>query len=205
MDNEKLVVIAIIILAAVGLINAYVYTQGPAKSVVKNISDGSDGNNLEPSQEPSNKSGVSVRPFFVPTAGFVKQDVLQVEGNIIVVGSGCSAIVAPTSEERAAAIQEGQAGQVAGRPTVYDGWAAMLETFGIKFDAATVYGVDEGQGAYLSKGYFQFGADVTELDMKPSDALALALRTKTPVYMNQTLLDERGTDICQGQGVNETG
>ncbi|MBI4153913.1 bifunctional nuclease family protein, partial [Candidatus Woesearchaeota archaeon] len=101
------------------------------------------------------------------------------------------------------AIQLGLLGQVVDRPTVYDSWAGMIDTFGIRFDAMTMYGVDDDVSAYLSHGYFQFNSEVTELDMKPSDAIALALRTKTPIYINTTLLKEKGENICAGG--NESG
>jgi bifunctional DNase/RNase len=39
-------------------------------------------------------------------------------------------------------------------------------------------------------------SDLLDLDMRPSDAMALALRTGAPIYLNMTLLREVGTDIC---------
>ena len=37
---------------------------------------------------------------------------------------------------------------------------------------------------------------VLRLDMKPSDGIAVAVRTDSPIYINATMLDEIGQNIC---------
>ncbi len=133
--------------------------------------------------------------YFVPPLGFVEQNVFRVDGiQTIVIGRDCRAIVADTSPERAEAIKDGLEGRVSGRPTAYDQWADSLETFGIILEAVTIHDFDGN--VYLSTGVFRQGSSVLELDMRPSDALALAPRAQSPIYISSDLLARFGEDIC---------
>jgi len=133
--------------------------------------------------------------YFSPPFGFVEADVLRVVGlQTIIVGTGCDAIVADTSPERAAAIRDGLAERINGRPNAYDQWSDMLRTYGIVFEGATIH--DFTDNMYVSTGIFRQNDSVLEQDMRPSDAMALAVRTGAPVYINNMLLTTFGEDIC---------
>ena len=133
-------------------------------------------------------------PYFSPGEEFREQNVLRVDGTTITVGRGCTAIVADTSQERADAIALALANKTDVRPNAWDGWASTLKTFNITFEAMTMWGRSED--VYLSNAIFRSDNNVLELDMRPSDAIALALRTGTPIYLNMTLLREVGVNIC---------
>ena len=138
---------------------------------------------------------VSTRgPFFVPSNELQKQNLLKIDGTTITIGLDCLAIVADTSQERADAIALSLANKTGDRPNAWDGWASSLSTFNITFEAVTLYG--KTSSAYLSQAVFRRDSDVLELDMRPSDAIALALRTNTPIYINTTLLKEDGKNVC---------
>jgi len=133
-------------------------------------------------------------PYFSPGDEFREQNVLRVDGTTITIGRGCIAIVADTSTERAEAIVLALANKTDVRPNAWDGWASTLKSFNVTLEAVTMWGKSED--AYLSNAIFRSGSDVLELDMKPSDAIALALRTGTPIYLNMTLVREVGVNIC---------
>jgi bifunctional DNase/RNase len=135
------------------------------------------------------------KPFFSPGIEFLEQNVLRVDGTSVTIGRDCLAIISSTSSERAEAIQLGISGIVPSRPVAYDGWANMLHSFNITFEAVTLTSFDNE--AYFSRAIFAKGVQVLDLDMKPSDAIALALRTETPIYINMTMLREVGKSICQ--------
>ena len=40
------------------------------------------------------------------------------------------------------------------------------------------------------------GDKILRLDTKPSDGIALALRTDSPIYIKKSLLEQVGRDIC---------
>ena len=133
-------------------------------------------------------------PYFSAGDEWREQNVLEVDGTVITIGRGCTAIIAETSVERAEAIEDGLANKTVERPSAWDGWAAMLKTFDITFEATMIYG--RSGDAYLSRAIFRTGNEILDLDMRPSDAIALALRTGTPIYLNMTLLREVGENIC---------
>ena len=133
--------------------------------------------------------------YFSPPFGFAEADVLRVVGlQTIIVGVGCNAIVADTSPERAAAIRDGLAERINGRPNAYDQWSDLLSTYGIVLEGVTIH--DFVGNMYVSTGVFRQGDSVLEQDMRPSDAMALAVRTDTPIYINSVLLTTFGEDIC---------
>jgi len=49
---------------------------------------------------------------------------------------------------------------------------------------------------YYSDMIFNQDKKVLILDSMPSDAIAIALRMDAPIYINETLLEEVGKDIC---------
>lgn len=144
--------------------------------------------------KPAAAPGVTAGPYFAPAEEFREQNVLRVDGTTITIGRGCTAIVAETSEERAEAIELGLANETGERPSAYDGWASLLKEFNVTLEAVTLYG--RNGDAYLSRAIFRVDSKVLDLDMRPSDAMALALRVGAPVYINMTLLREVGKDIC---------
>jgi len=132
--------------------------------------------------------------YFSPSEEFALENVLNVSGTTIAVGHDCLAIIADTTPERAEAISMGIENKTGERPSAWDGWASMLSTFNVTFEATTLYG--KSGTAYLSRAIFRQGSNILDLDMRPSDAIALALRTRTPIYVNMTLLREDGENIC---------
>jgi hypothetical protein len=143
---------------------------------------------------PVKEAAPSGEAYFAPSDELREQNVLEVDGNTVTIGRGCTAIVSETSPERAEAIQMGLENKTGERPTSYDGWASMLGEFNVTLEAVTLYGKTDS--AYLSRAIFRIDNRVLDLDMRPSDAMALALRTGAPIYLNMTLLREVGTDIC---------
>ncbi|MBU3904693.1 MAG: bifunctional nuclease family protein [Nanoarchaeota archaeon] len=131
----------------------------------------------------------------MPSEGYVEANVFELEGNIVIVGYDCKAIVAETSPERALSIQLGIEGKIDGRPTTHDTFVEVLKSYNITLESVrfTKY-QDE---FYYSDLIFNNGKKILELDAMPSDALALAVRLDAPIYINKTLLNEVGLDICQ--------
>jgi uncharacterized protein len=51
-------------------------------------------------------------------------------------------------------------------------------------------------GTYFANLYLSNDKKALKLDVKPSDGIALALRTNSTIYINKTLLLEHGQNIC---------
>lgn len=131
---------------------------------------------------------------FLAMEKYVEADVLQVEGNTIILGANCTAIIAETSPERADSIRLGLAGIINERPNTHDLFVDAFSTFNITIDSVTL---DNFNGAYYYSSVFLKTEDkVLRIDSKPSDAIAIALRAGAPIYINKTLLAEIGEEVC---------
>ncbi len=130
----------------------------------------------------------------INTEDFVEANVLRVSENTIIVGYNCTAIVAETSEERAESIDQGIRGVIENRPNTHDTLVAILKSFNITLDRVQIEGFRENY--YFSSLILRSGDKVLKLDTKPSDAIAIAVRLNTSVYLNKTLLIEKGQNIC---------
>lgn len=124
----------------------------------------------------------------------VKADTLDVNGDTIALGTGCMAIVADTSTERADSIRLGQMKVINDRPTTHDTFMATLDAFNITVDSFRLTRYD-GR-LYYSDLVLRSRDKVLKLDVRPSDGIAIAVRADAPMYVNKTLLAERGENIC---------
>ena len=123
---------------------------------------------------------------FIDLNDYVKADVIDVDGNSIIVGEGCTAIIADTSEERAESILLGLEGKIGERPNTHDVFVDAFKTFNITIVSVTM---DRFDGKYYySNIILTTGEKVLKIDSKPSDAIAIALRASAPIYVNRTLL-----------------
>lgn len=126
--------------------------------------------------------------------GYVEANVLEVDGSFVVLGNDCLAIIAETSPERAYSIQLGIEGIIDGRPNTHDIFSETLKSFNISLEYVTVDSYDDE--IYYAKLVLKSDDKYLKIDTKPSDAIALALRTNSSIYLNQTLLREVGQNIC---------
>lgn len=125
---------------------------------------------------------------------FVEVNVLSLEGNTIIIGRDCKALVADTSPERALSIELGSLGRIEGRPMTHDTFVEVLKNFNITLDSVKITRYQDEY--YYSDIIFVRDKKVLELDAVPSDGIALAVRVDAPIYINQTLLEENGLNIC---------
>lgn len=125
---------------------------------------------------------------------YVETDIIRVDGDVITLGKDCKVIVAQTSPERARSIQLGLEGKIDIRPNTHDIFADTLEKFDITLEAVTLDRFEEG--IYYANLHLRKGNIILKMDSKPSDGIALALRTKSPIYVKKEMLEEIGKDIC---------
>jgi hypothetical protein len=125
---------------------------------------------------------------------YVVANVLEVSGTTVILGNNCTAIVSDTSPERALAIETGMNGIIDQRPNTYDVFAETLKSFNISLEYVTLD--NYVNGTYYANLYLKTDTKALKIDVKPSDGIALALRTNSTVYINKTLLQEMGSNIC---------
>ncbi|HXZ61571.1 MAG TPA: bifunctional nuclease family protein [Acidimicrobiales bacterium] len=90
----------------------------------------------------------------------------------------------------AAAIGLALAGQAPTRPLAYDLMATLVETLGAHIDRVEV--TELRDGAFFAELAVTGPAGDRRLDTRPSDAIALALRTHAPLFVSDAVLDDAG-------------
>lgn len=83
------------------------------------------------------------------------------------------------------------------RPMTHDLLKNLIDTFSERL--SEVYINDLKDGTFFAKLIFDY-SDV-EIDARPSDAIALAVRCNVPIYVNTDILDETG--IVPQEEINE--
>ena len=138
-------------------------------------------------------SAIALFNFF-DTEDYVIANVLEVSGTTVVLGNNCTVIISQTSPERAYAIETGLMDIIDERPNTYDVFADTLRNFNITLDYVTLDKYEDG--IYYANMYLSSKEKVLMIDLKPSDGIALALRTGSDIYINKTLLEMIGSKIC---------
>ena len=97
------------------------------------------------------------------------------------------------------------------RPLTFDFMAHLLDALGAQLEEVRV----EVLRGYIFYGIakIRIGDQIKEVDARPSDVLALAVRTNSPVYVAEEILQQEGKDaaaiesefgkLAPGEGVEE--
>jgi len=87
----------------------------------------------------------------------------------------------------ASAIQLGLQEITSPRPRTHDLIASLLESLGGSVDKVVVE--DLRDQTFFAFIHVRQGGSVVEIDARPSDAIALAIRTSAPIFVRQSVLD----------------
>jgi len=82
------------------------------------------------------------------------------------------------------------------RPMTHDLVKNMLEQTGISFDRVLIHTMEEG--TYYARIVLSAGDEPVEIDSRPSDAIALALRFQRPIFVARSLLDQQTSPASAG-------
>tara|TARA_B100000700_G_scaffold184125_2_gene203075 strand:- start:1387 stop:1755 length:369 start_codon:yes stop_codon:yes gene_type:complete len=69
-----------------------------------------------------------------------------------------------------------------------------FESLGARLDYVVVSDVNH-EDTFMAKLVIDFKGDLIEIDSRPSDALALAVRTNAPIYAEDKVLDKAGLEL----------
>lgn len=107
---------------------------------------------------------------------------------------GCYRVIAHTETVQAESIANGRAGIMGFRPGTHDLMKDLIENYEIEILMVKITEVKNE--TFLGRMIVRQGNKVVNLDARPSDGTAIAVRTDTPVYMKDELLEEYGENIC---------
>lgn len=88
---------------------------------------------------------------------------------------------------QAIAIAAGSNGKSADRPLTHDLMLSMVTAMGATVDRVEV--TDLREGTYFATVWLDRAGVPFEIDARPSDALALAVRAKAPIWVSENVLD----------------
>ena len=151
---------------------------------------GGQGNGEAPSTETAGVEELSTKGF-VPVKPLA--DVVEGRGLITLEGD-CYRLTAGTDQGQAESIKDGLQGITGPRPNTHEPMRDVFEALDIEVLMVKVTELRDGN--FFGKIILQQGDTVLSLDSKPSDGIALAIRTGKTIYFNETLLKERGQKIC---------
>lgn len=125
----------------------------------------------------------------ISSKGYVEMKVSEIiligEEAVIKLKNRCFEFSFYTSSHQAQSIDLGISNQIPFRPTTHDITKSILERYGIKPILVKITKMEEG--TYFAELTLQRGFSYMTIDIRPSDAVALAVRTKTPIYVNESL------------------
>jgi bifunctional DNase/RNase len=87
------------------------------------------------------------------------------------------------------------------RPMTHDLLFSILAQADVKVKEVKV--VELREHTYYAKLTLTFKKDVLELDARPSDAIVLALKSKTPIFVAAKILDEQGILLTREESLGE--
>jgi hypothetical protein len=126
----------------------------------------------------------------ISTDGFTQVEVEKVfpiaDSAVIQLSNGCSELSFYITLEQAVAIQQGLLNVTNFRPMTHDLLADILKGFEIH---PLMVKITEGkENVYFAELVLQKWNEFLIADSRPSDAIAIATRTNTPIYVQNSLL-----------------
>ncbi len=85
------------------------------------------------------------------------------------------------------------AGKKFQRPLTHDLLRAVIESLGAEVPKIAI--VDLRDKTYFARVYLKRDDEVLTIDARPSDCIALALRTRSPIFVSEDLLREAEDDV----------
>ena len=89
------------------------------------------------------------------------------------------------------------------RPLTHDLFAATLDELGVRIDRVVISSLAEE--TYHARLFFEVDGKTVEVDSRPSDALALAVRSGVRIFAAETVLDQAGLGADSGIDAEDEG
>ena len=76
------------------------------------------------------------------------------------------------------------------RPITHDLLKTVIDTFSGKVNSVCITAIEDT--TFYAQVKLELNGEVYELDSRPSDALALAIRSEVPIYVEENVIEENG-------------
>lgn len=84
------------------------------------------------------------------------------------------------------------------RPLTHDLMSSVIDTLGARIDSITV--TEMKNDIFYAQISLHINGSQLEVDSRPSDALALAVRVEAPIYVDESVLDKAGIMLDKETG-----
>ncbi|MDA8411618.1 MAG: bifunctional nuclease family protein [Treponema sp.] len=130
---------------------------------------------------------------------FVEADIWTVaqtdQGNVVLVRPKGSDLAVPIfiGQLETQAILIGLGGVEVPRPLTHDLLLSVIESLGAQLDRIEINGLKEG--TFYARLVILRDAVSLSIDARPSDAIGMAVRSKCPVFIAESVVDEAGISV----------
>jgi hypothetical protein len=128
------------------------------------------------------------------TEGFIQMNIEKIitvgQFTVIQLKTGCSELSFYITPDQASAILQGMSNATKVRPMTHDIFVDILEGFDIKSIMVKITKLSDN--TYFAELFLQRWNRFLIVDIRPSDALAIAVRTNIPIYVSKDLI----TKVC---------
>ncbi|HLC85974.1 MAG TPA: bifunctional nuclease domain-containing protein [Candidatus Nanoarchaeia archaeon] len=145
----------------------------------------------EPESIPIMLLNSTVDPYSLKDYIEIKVDVAP---QTIILTQNCTSIILPLNDLQVHSIKNGLLKRIEVRPTSHDTMKAVMEHYNITLEVVKITELKDG--VYLSNLVMRKGNEILNLDSKPSDSIALALRTGNKIWLKKEILDREGRPSC---------
>ena len=130
------------------------------------------------------------------TNGFTiyKESEIALQSNDLVLTKNCTELRIVTNEYQAYTIEYGLKNKIDIRPTAHDVASSLLEYYNITLLDVRI--VEARDPHYFARAVFIQNNRILNIDLKASDAVALAVRTNSPIYINNKIIESKSKKTC---------
>ena len=118
----------------------------------------------------------------------------QGDVGVVTLSSDCYQMEGTTDAWIAESIVQGLANKTAFRPDAHDVIRDVFKSLDIKVLMVKV--VDIVNNTFIGRLVIKQGDKIASLDIRPSNAAAIAVRVGAPIYVKTNLLEEYGRKLC---------
>lgn len=129
----------------------------------------------------------------LPAAGYTSANV-SIDGNRVLLQSGCDGLSFDVTDDQALSIRFGLEKTVFSRPLTHDILRDILDHYEISVESVSIDSFEDE--IYTAKIVLRQGGKVLNLDARPSDSIALAVRLGIDIKIKEELLQSRGVKLC---------
>ena len=113
---------------------------------------------------------------------------MKEDASLLVLSNDCKRVTMVISNHQAESIILGIKKKIGYRPTTHDIISTVFKDFGI--DVMMVKITELKNDTYFAKMFLRRGNKIVEVDIRPSDAVAIATRLDAPIYVSNSLLKD---------------